>query len=90
MRNEEVKNRSEEEISKEALCEDVQLEQVNGGMNLVTDPRSIKEELERLGIDGSYQSRKKLYYEMGGSNNYTGTARQDQQILNYLKSRYGY
>lgn len=90
MRNEEVKNRSEEEISKEALCEDVQFEQVNGGMNLVTDPRSIKEELERLGIDGSFPSRKRLFNEMCGSNNYTGTAQQDQQMLHYLKSRYGY
>lgn len=89
MRNEEVKNRSEEEISKEALCEDVQLEQVNGGMNSANDPNSIREWFERHGVDGSYQSRERIYRDMGYSN-YTGTARQDQQMLNYLKSRYGY
>ncbi len=89
MRNEEVKNRSEEEISKEALCEDVQFEQVNGGMNSTIGPDSLREWFKRLGIDGSIPNRERIYRDMGYSN-YTGTARQDQQILNYLKSRYGY
>lgn len=89
MRNEEVKNRSEEEISKEALCENVQLEQVNGGMNSGNDPRSILEWFERHGVDGNFQNRERIFRDEMGCSNYRGTAQQDIQMLNYLKSTYG-
>jgi hypothetical protein len=53
------------------------------------DPNSIADWFDRHGMDGSYESRERLFRGCGWSD-YRGTPSQNTAMLNYLKSNYGY